>query len=54
MLITLKEPVTWPLRKLNSGGGGDGDGGGGGGERWRVRGRKMSTMEVQEKRVEVR
>lgn len=48
MLITLKEPVTWPLRKLDSGGG-DGDG-----ERWRVRGRKMSTMEVQEKRVEVR
>lgn len=47
MLITLKEPVTWPLRKLDSGGGGDG-------ERWRVRGRKMSTMEVQEKRVEVR
>lgn len=51
MLITLKEPVTWPLRKLDSGGGG---GGGSDGERWRVRGRKMSTMEVQEKRVEVR
>lgn len=46
MLITLKEPVTWPLRKLDS-------------PRVvvrarRVRGRKMSTMEVQEKRVEVR
>lgn len=51
MLITLKEPVTWPLRKLDSGGDGGGDGDA---ERWRVRGRKMSTMEVQEKRVEVR